>query len=79
MKLTLISYGIAKEILPAHKHEIDLPVQTIEDLKTKLFNSYPELEKLRSISFAVNEEYRDDNYTLSENDEIVIIPPVAGG
>ncbi len=79
MKLTLISYGIAKEILPAHKHEIDLPVHTIDELKSSLFKSYPALEKLQSISFAVNEEYREDSFSLSENDEVVIIPPVAGG
>jgi len=79
MKLTLISYGIAKEILPGHSHEIDVEVQTIEELKNQLFQKYPELQKLQSISFAVNEEYREDGFSLSENDEVVIIPPVAGG
>ncbi len=79
MKLTLISYGIARDILPAHKHALDIEVNTIEDLKTSLCKDYPELKNLQSISFAVNEEYRDDAFILSENDEVVIIPPVAGG
>jgi len=79
MKLTLISYGIAKEILSAHKHQLELEVNTIEELKSKLCQKYPELIKLKSISFAVNEEYREDSFKLSENDEVVIIPPVAGG
>jgi len=79
MKLTIISYGIAKEILPAHIHEVELTVQTIAELKANLCTTYPALKKLRSISFAVNEEYQDDTFALSENDEVVIIPPVAGG
>ena len=40
---------------------------------------YPEFAKLKSLSFAVGENYQDDSYALHENDEVVIIPPVSGG
>ena len=40
---------------------------------------YPEFEKLKSLKFAVNEDYQEDGYRLKENDEVVIIPPVSGG
>jgi len=79
MKLTLISYGIAKDILQSREQEYDLDVKTISELKQSLFKSYPALEKLKSLSFAVNEEYKEDSFVLTENDEVVIIPPVAGG
>jgi len=79
MKLTLVSYGIAKEILAAKEKEVEYDVETVEELKALLYRDYPELERLRSIAFAVKEEYQDDDYQLCENDEVVIIPPVAGG
>ena len=79
MKLKLVSYGIAKDILASKEKEVDYDVNTIQDLKAKLFSEYPDLERLRSIAFAVKEEYQDDSFQLGEDDEVVIIPPVAGG
>jgi len=40
---------------------------------------YPEFEKLRHLALAVNSEYVQDDLIISENDEVVIIPPVSGG
>ena len=40
---------------------------------------FPDFEKLRSLSIAVNQEYREDDFLVKEGDEIVIIPPVSGG
>lgn len=79
MKLKLVSYGIAKEILSAKEKEVEYDVINVKELKAKLYKDYPDLEKLRSIAFAVKEEYQEDDYQLNENDEVVIIPPVAGG
>ena len=79
MKLKLVSYGIAKDILSAREKEVDYNVSSIKELKVQLYSDYPDLERLRSIAFAVKEEYQDDEYQLNENDEVVIIPPVAGG
>ena len=42
-------------------------------------DEFPDFEKLRSLVIAVNEEYQEDGFILSEKDEIVIIPPVSGG
>ena len=41
--------------------------------------SHLKLAELNTLSFAVNEEYRADDFVLSEDDEVVIIPPVSGG
>lgn len=79
MKLKLVSYGIAKDILASKEVEVDYNVSSVGELKAKLFVDYPDLEKLRSVAFAVKEEYQDESFALSENDEVVIIPPVAGG
>lgn len=79
MKLNLVAFGIAKEIIGGQKLAIDYEVKTIDQLKQRLCQEYPEFSNLASISFAINEEYRSDDFALTANDEVVIIPPVAGG
>ncbi len=80
MKINLIAYGIAKDILQSKQLEFELrPGDTISALKQNLFQHYPEFSKLKSLAFAVGEDYQEDTYGLHENDEVVIIPPVSGG
>ena len=80
MKIKLVAYGIAKDILKSKS--LDWPIQagySIAALKQDLIRDYPAFASLTKLSFAVDEEYRDDNFLLKENDEVVIIPPVSGG
>lgn len=80
MNLTILSFGIAKEIIG----QLALPVQlsdtaTVADLKQFLTDQFPDFQKLASLRVAVNTEYADDSARLHPNDEIVLIPPVSGG
>ena len=80
MTIKLVAYGIAKDILG--KHQMDIQLEAVNDLgelKAWLCQKYPDFQKLRSLSLAVNEEYQDDNFALTAEDEVVIIPPVSGG
>ncbi len=79
MKLKIVAFGIAKEIMDGKTHELELEASTIGELKKYLCEEYGDFQKLNSLAFAVNEEYQDGTYVLSENDEVVLIPPVAGG
>jgi molybdopterin converting factor small subunit len=80
MKINLIAFGIAKDILQSKQLEFELADgDTIYSLKEKLFQQYPDFSKLKSLSFAVGENYQEDSYALHDQDEIVIIPPVSGG
>lgn len=80
MTLKLTAFGIAKDILGRRVLEINLPKGSkITDLKDTLLGEYPDFSKLTKLSFAVGEEYREDDFFLTENAEVVIIPPVAGG
>ncbi|NOT74061.1 MAG: MoaD/ThiS family protein [Cyclobacteriaceae bacterium] len=80
MKITLIAFGIAKDILHSKKSEVEIPDgASILSLKQRILHQYPEFSKLKSLSFAVGENYQEDSYQLNENDEVVIIPPVSGG
>lgn len=80
MTLKLTAFGIAKDILGKRQMEFEVTEgQKIADLKNELLAQFPKFSDLAKISFAVGEEYREDDFLLSENVEVVIIPPVAGG
>ena len=72
MKLRLAAYGIAREILNGSEMELDMEGKSIADLKNHLIRTYPAFEKLRSLRFAVHEDYQTDDFLLNENDEVVI-------
>jgi len=80
MTLKLTAFGIAKDILGKRQMEFDVSEgKKISDLKNELLEQFPKFSDLANLSFAVGEEYRTDDFLLSENVEVVIIPPVAGG
>lgn len=80
MQIKIVAYGIAKEILQSHEMELEIGnTQTLKEVRSLLANQFPELNRLASLRFAVNESYQDDEFLLSANDEVVIIPPVSGG
>lgn len=80
MKVKLIAYGIAKEIIGARQVEFNLDGHaSIAELKINLTSQYPEFASLKSLSFAVGDEYREEIYKLKDGDEVAIIPPVSGG
>lgn len=81
MQIKLIAFGIAKDILQTQHLSVDLSETEvdIQTVKQKLLEEYPDFAKLKSLSFAVNEEYQADDFLLKDQDELVIIPPVSGG
>ena len=80
MKLHLLAFGIAKDILRSRHLEYELHSgNTIAALKTSLLQDFEQFHQLASISFAVNENYASEDFVLHEEDEVVLIPPVSGG
>jgi len=80
IKIKIIAFGIAKDILQSKQIDLELNSgDTISSLRQVLLQRHPEFSKLKSLSFAVGVNYQDDSYALNENDEVVIIPPVSGG
>lgn len=80
MKLTLKLFGITKEIIGQTELEYQISSSIdVASLKKKLTEEFPRLGDLRSLAIAVNGEYASKDLPLSEQDEIVLIPPVSGG
>ena len=52
----------------------------VSDAAEELLRLHPALAGDSSrLMIAVNEEYQEHDYPLSENDEVAFIPPVSGG
>lgn len=80
MKISITAFGIAKDILKQKQVELTCEADaSIGDVRAELIAQYPEFRKLVSLKFAVNTEYVNDTFQLSEKDEVVLIPPVSGG
>jgi sulfur-carrier protein len=55
-------------------------IRTIEELKHQLSNvNKSATQILESCRFAVNEEFVSENYELTEDEHVYIIPPSSGG
>ncbi len=80
MEVKLVNYGIAKEIMEGSQLTFEMKDGgTINDLKEALIIQYPRFKQLRSLKFAILEDYQQDSFQLKSGDEVVIIPPVSGG
>lgn len=86
MKIRLVAFGIARDFLRSAltttagtNLDVELDIRTIRDLKEELVKLNPGFAQLRSLSFAVNEEYQKEDFELHENMEVVILPPASGG
>lgn len=80
MKVTLLAFGIAKDITGQRFLDWELPENaTVGSLRAELVERFPRLSNLASVRLAVNSEYAAEELQLRENDEIALIPPVSGG
>jgi molybdopterin converting factor small subunit len=79
MNIEITAFGIAKDILNQKKLSFQLNGNTVGELRSQLMVDFPAFEQLRSLKFAVNTDYVEDSFELTEKDEVVLIPPVSGG
>jgi len=80
MEVKLIAFGIARDILKNKSVSFQMKSgNTIGDLKKMIISEYPAFSALSKLSFAVGEEYQEENFVIPRGAEVVIIPPVSGG
>ena len=81
--MTILLFGITKDIVGqptlSLSHSEAQSLKTAGELKSYLKEQYPDMKALSSLAVAVNSEYAMDDYSINEEDEIAIIPPVSGG
>lgn len=78
--IRILAFGIARDILGEGETRMQLPGQpTVALLRKHLYERFPELTKLKSLAIARNNEYAEENDLITDDDEVVLIPPVSGG
>lgn len=78
-KYVLKAFGITKDILGARENVLEFEGSTVGSLRRALKDRYPSLLTISSLMIAVNNAYAEDDVSISESDEIALIPPVSGG
>ena len=76
-----MAFASVGDVLGQRELSISLPLGTsIADLKASLEHSHPELGAMwERLAVAVNGELETDATTLSDGDEVALLPPVSGG
>ena len=79
MKIKL--FGITRDIIGENQLTVDKGegITTVGELKSWLFNRYPEMDKLKTLAIAVDHVYAEDQDLLNPGQEVALIPPVSGG
>lgn len=79
MNYKIKTFAVLTDIL-GDNFEISVEKNTIESLKKSLIRRNPISEKvLDSSRFVVDNQFVSDDYTFSENQLIMIMPPSSGG
>ncbi len=80
MRVLVRLFASYREAAGVGSIDLDLPAQaTVRDATAAIVRAYPLLARGPRLVIARNREYAADDETLSDGDEVALIPPVAGG
>lgn len=82
MKVRVKFFGILKADTGDDTLEMDLSEtgETVLGVLKELGARFPQLKpRMDTLAYAVNHEFVDVDYTLSDGDELALLPPVSGG
>ena len=79
MKLKVSYFAILKDERGIAQEELETGAATPSELYAGLKNEHKFSLKQESLRVAVNEEFVNWTQKLSDGDQVVFIPPVAGG
>jgi MoaE-MoaD fusion protein len=81
MRVTVLFFGVLKEMLASESQTLDLPPGATVDAVLGHFRQLlPQQPKLwTSLAIAVNQSYAPSGCLLRDGDEVALLPPVSGG
>lgn len=81
MKVSLHLYAGLRELLGARDLDFDVnDGATVADLQAQLAATYPAVQPfLKTLAFAIDDEFVDSDERIHEGADIALIPPVSGG
>lgn len=81
IKVRVLFFGAARDAVGHEQIEVELesPIDA-DGARAKLLSEYPSLERFgKSLLFAVNQQYAQNDREIREGDELAVFPPVSGG
>jgi molybdopterin synthase sulfur carrier subunit len=80
MTITIKYFGHVADITQRTEEVLffEEATQSLQFIQSKIEEKYPEI-KNTSYSFAVNQTLVKEDFELSDNDEMALLPPFAGG
>ena len=81
MRVTVLFFGVLKEMLSSESQTLDLPAgSTVDAVLEHYRDLLPQQPKLWStLAIAVNQSYAVKGCLLRDGDEVALLPPVSGG
>jgi molybdopterin synthase catalytic subunit/molybdopterin converting factor small subunit len=81
MRVTVLFFGVLKEMLSSESQTLDLPAgSTVDAILEHYRDLLPQQPKLWStLAIAVNQSYAVKGCLLRDGDEVALLPPVSGG
>jgi molybdopterin synthase catalytic subunit/molybdopterin converting factor small subunit len=81
MRVTVLFFGVLKEMLQGESQALDLPAgSTVDAVLNHYRERLPQQPKLwSSLAIAVNQSYAVTGCLLRDGDEVALLPPVSGG
>jgi MoaE-MoaD fusion protein len=81
MRVTVLFFGVLKEMLSSESQTLDLPAgSTVDAILEHYRELFPQRPKLWStLAIAVNQSYAVKGCLLRDGDEVALLPPVSGG
>ena len=80
LKVSVYLFATYREKAGTGRLTIDLaPGDNVAALAKSVTSLFPGLPPANRLVVAVNNEYRDHDFILSDGDEAALIPPVSGG
>ena len=81
VRIRVLAFARLRELLGFGEKDLNVPGgMSLDELFTQLATGAPGLAALRmSTRFACNGELVDGNETVSDGDEVALLPPVGGG
>jgi molybdopterin synthase catalytic subunit len=77
----VLFFGAARDAVGHEQIEVELesPIQ-VDKARAQLLAEYPSLQRFgKSLLFAVNQQYAENDRQIREGDEFAVFPPVSGG
>ena len=80
MEIEALLFASYREKAGAGRLTLDLSDgATVGDMARAMRAKFPGLPEAERIVVAVNNEYQEHDFVLSDGDEVALIPPVSGG